>query len=107
MNKWDNKESGQLFRAIASIRTDKEAKCFLRDLLTEEEIAEFSNRWQAAQLLYSKVPYSTIAEKTGLSSATIARVSRWLWRGMNGYQTILKRLVSHHSHVASTTAERP
>ena len=73
-----------------------EAKKFLRDLLTESEIVEFGNRWQAAQMLNEKISYSTIRGKTGLSPRTIARISFWLKKGMGGYHLILNRMAVHN-----------
>jgi TrpR-related protein YerC/YecD len=101
-NKWINKESDSLFRAILALENIKETRNFFRDLLTEEEIFEFSRRWKVAQMLSNNIPYSKIEKETGMSSTTIARVSKWLNSGMNGYKTILKRLknnnsVNHHS----------
>ena len=96
---WDTTKSAELFEAIATVKTSGEARQFLRDLLTSSEIVEFSNRWAAARMLSQQVPYSTIEAATGLSSATIARVSRWLQRGMGGYKLMLNRLrVSHHGN---------
>jgi len=66
----------------------------LRDLLTEKEIKEFTNRWKVARMLDEKVPYEKIAKETGMSSTTIARVHKWLKNGMGGYKLILKRLKS-------------
>lgn len=85
-----------LYKAILSLKTLDEAKRFFRDLLTEEEIEEFSKRWRAAQMLDKAVPYSTIQDKTGLSSTTIARISRWLHKGMGGYRLVLDRM--HHTN---------
>ena len=96
MEKWNNKRTENMLKAILQLKTLGEARRFFRDLLTEEEIIEFGRRWQAAQLLAKKAPYSEIVKKTGLSSTTVARVSKWLNRGMNGYKLILKRLNSHH-----------
>lgn len=96
MAKWDNKKSDDLFKAILALKNLKEAKKFFRDLLTEAEIIEFSNRWQAAQMLAKKIPYTEIEKKTGLSSATIARISKWLNQGMGGYQLMLKKQNHHH-----------
>ena len=96
MSQWNNKKTEDLFQAILALKNLKEAKCFLRDLLTEQEIVEFSRRWQAAKMLDRKMVYSAIEEKTGLSSTTIARISKWLNRGMGGYRLILKRL-NHHT----------
>ena len=93
---WDNPQTKSLFEAILRLKSVAEAKRFFRDLLTEEEIIEFGKRWQAARLLAKKTSYSEIIEKTGLSSTTVARVSKWLNQGMNGYKLMLKRLNSHH-----------
>jgi len=62
----------------------------------EREIIEFGNRWQAAKMLNNKISYPKIKKETGLSTTTIARVSKWLNRGMNGYKLILQRL-NHHN----------
>ena len=94
---WDNPKTKDLFRAILWLKGMAEAKRFFRDLLTEEEIIEFGKRWQAAQMLARKTPYSEIVEKTGLSSTTVARVSKWLNRGMGGYKLMLQKLNSHHA----------
>ncbi len=93
---WDNKKTEGLIKAVLALRTKKEAKRFLRDLLTPEELDEFGNRWQAAQMLNKGISYTTIRGKTGLSSTTIARISLWLNRGMGGYKLILNRLFGHH-----------
>ncbi len=81
-----------LIDAIVSLDDREEAKAFLRDLMTEAELQEFSRRLQAAAMLSRKVPYTTIAASTGLSTTTIARVSRWLNSGTGGYQKVLSKL---------------
>jgi len=91
----NSRQSEDLFAAILALRNKNEARRFLRDLLTEEEISEFSKRWQAAQMLAQKVPYTKIEKLTGLSSTTIARVAKWLNRGKGGYKLIIQR-TSHH-----------
>lgn len=100
---WDNRKTQDLMKAILALKTLDEAKSFFRDLLTEEEILEFGRRWQAAKMLKDKVPYTKIVEETGLSSTTVARVSKWLNRGMGGYRLILNRLNHHHAHTTSLT----
>jgi TrpR-related protein YerC/YecD len=99
MKNWNNPKTEDLFRAIIALKNIDEAKRFFRDLLTEQEILEFGQRWQAAQMLDRGVSYSEIEGKTGLSSTTVARVSRWLNKGMGGYKLILKRL-NHHSRLS-------
>lgn len=85
-----------LMLAMLSLKNSQEAKKFFRDLLTENELEEFANRWKAAQMLADNVPYSTIVKKTGLSSTTVARISKWLNSGMGGYKFMINRL-HHHS----------
>lgn len=97
---WKNKENRRLVKAILALRTADEAERFLRDLMTEKEIAEFGKRLQAAEMLAEKIPYSTIEQKTGLSSATVARVAKWLNARGGGYRTIIARL-SHHDSLQS------
>lgn len=96
MKNWENKKSKELFKVITSLKTEKETRNFLRDLLTEQEIIEFSNRWKAAQMLDEKISYAKISEVTGLSSRTVARVSKWLNFGMGGYKKMVNEL--HHSN---------
>lgn len=96
MAKWDNKKIKDLMKAILILKTIDEAQRFFRDLLTKKEIIEFSRRWHAVKMLSKNIPYSQVEKKTGLSSRTIARGSRWLKRGMKGYKLVLERLNVHH-----------
>lgn len=94
MRKIDNKDIDALYRAILTVKTVAEAKRFFRDLLTQTEIEEFAERWKAARMLASGIPYTKIVEETGISSTTVARVSRWVKKGTGGYRLALKRLES-------------
>ncbi len=96
---WKNTENKRFIEALLALRTADEARRFLRDLMTEDEIVEFGKRLETATLLIDKVPYSSIESKTGLSSTTIARVSKWLRTGMGGYALIINRL-HHHATVS-------
>lgn len=91
----ENTSTENLFEAILAIQDLGEARNFLRDLLTEEEIKEFANRWKVAQMLSKKISYSKIEKETGMSTTTIARISKWLNNGMNGYKQMIKKL-NHH-----------
>ena len=94
---WNTKKTDELFRAILQLKTTDEARCFFRDLLTEDELSEFGNRWLAARLLAKGVSYTKISTRTRLSSTTIARVSKWLNNGMDGYKLMLNRISHHHN----------
>ncbi|MFA6549679.1 MAG: YerC/YecD family TrpR-related protein [Candidatus Margulisiibacteriota bacterium] len=93
---WTSTENDRLIQAIFAIKTPDEARRFLRDLMTEKEITEFANRLQTAELLSENVSYSAIGLKTGLSSTTVARVSKWLNGKAGGYRTIINRLHHHN-----------
>ncbi len=92
---WNTKENKQLVEGVLSLKNTDEAKRFLRDLLTPVEVEEFSNRLEAARMLSRSVQYNAIIEKTGLSSTTIARISKWLKGSLGGYRLVLARLHSH------------
>src|ERR1044072_9583815 len=95
---WYTKDTEELFDAILALETNDEAKFFFRDLLTEGEITEFGKRWKTARLLESNTSYSQIAKETGMSSTTIARISKWLNQGMGGDKTALGKTSAHHGH---------
>ena len=61
--------------------------------LSRKEIEAMVDRWRVARLLHEGRTYREIEESTGLSSRTIARISRWLRSGEGGYQ---RQLVHHH-----------
>ena len=94
---WNNIRNRALIQAILALETPDEAKRFLRDLMTEGEIMEFAKRLRVAKMLIQNVPYSIIEEKTGLSSTTVARVSKWLNGKQGGYKTIINKLHHHDS----------
>ena len=96
----NNPNIESLFSSILLLKNLDEAKNFFRDLLTEAEIVEFSKRWQAAQLLNDGVSYSQIEKTTGLSSTTVARVSKYLKGKNKGYRSVLERVQKglHHAH---------
>ena len=64
---------------------------FLRDLCTLEELAELSNRWQAAEMLNKGVSYREVANKTGMSTTTVTRIAHWIKHGEGGYEKVLKK----------------
>ena len=95
---WEKKENNQLLNAILALESKDEAKRFLRDLMTEGEIEEFGKRLEAARLLSTNTQYSLIIELTGLSSTTVARISKWLKGSLGGYRLILDRISNIHHH---------
>lgn len=97
MKNSNDKNTKDLVSAINSLKNEKEVRAFMRDLLTEKEIEEFGRRWEAARMLNDKVPYTEIVKRTGLSSTTVARVSKWLSGGEGGYRTMIDRMHHHQT----------
>ncbi len=95
---WNTKANRQLIEAFLALKNEDEAKRFLRDLMTEGEIEEFANRLETASLLSKDVQYNAISESTGLSSATIARIAKWLKGSLGGYRLIIARLAKSSLH---------
>jgi TrpR-related protein YerC/YecD len=89
---WKDKNNAQLIHAFLSLKTEEKMERFLRDLMTEKEIEEFGKRLEAASLLTKGVPYVEIEAQTGLSSTTVARVSKWLHGEHGGYRDVLKKI---------------
>ena len=90
--KWINQDADALFEAILKLKNLDETQRFFRDLLTEKELVELGQRWKVARMLAKRIRYTKIAQETGMSSTTIARVHKWLKKGMGGYKLILERL---------------
>lgn len=84
------KVSSNLQKAFLKLKTSKQVFNFLRDLLTEDEIIEFSLRLEIATRLYKWQNYKEIEKSTWASSTTIARVAKFLKGEFGGYKNILK-----------------
>lgn len=81
-----------LFEAILLLKNKEECYRFFQDIATVAEIKALAQRLEVAKLLEKNETYTTIAEATGASTATISRVKRCLYFGADGYQLMLKRL---------------
>lgn len=104
-----NNELKDLFDNVItylSLTSDKDSIFnFLRDLLSENEIIEFSKRFEVAKMLDEKISYKEIEEKTNMSSTTIARISKFLSSDNNWYKDAISKLKSvqakhHEGHLS-------
>ena len=91
MSTWYTDDVKELFEAILTLETVDECRSFFEDACTVKEILEISQRLKIAKLLRSKTSYSTINSMTGISTATISRVSRCLDYGSGGYDLVIGR----------------
>lgn len=94
MQSYPSRQDKELIQAISTLQDSKEVAGFLRDLLTQAEIGEFSRRFQVAKLLWTTtLPYLEIAEKVGVSTTTVTRVAQWLYKeSYRGYFKVFTRL---------------
>lgn len=81
-----------LFEGILRLRTAEECYRFFEDLCTVGELHAMAQRFQVAALLHKGATYEQVEKLTGMSSATIARINRFLRYGADGYRLILSRL---------------
>ena len=86
------KQPDNLLDALTHIDTKTDAQKFLGDLCTPAEIEAFADRWRVAQMVDNGVPYRQITEETGVSTATVTRVARFLHQGYGGYRLLIDRL---------------
>ena len=77
-----------LYELIPLIQTKEECQALFEDLCTYKEIESMAQRLQAARLLMEGVTYEQIIEQTGISSATLSRVSKCVKYG-SGYKQLL------------------
>lgn len=79
-----------LCRIIAAIDDPEDCRAFFDDLCTRKEFENMADRVYAAQLLMEGQTYSQVMAQSGISSATLSRVSRCVQYG-NGYSSVLKK----------------
>ena len=92
MCNWHNDSTDVLCKALLSLKTQEECYAFLVDICTIKELLEMSQRLSVAKLLSQGMSYAQISQKTGVSTATISRISRCIEYGNGGYKMIIERL---------------
>jgi len=86
-----DEEMQRLYQAFAKTSEPEQIKALMEDLCTISELHEMAQRLTVAFMLDSGESYLAIQEKTGASATTIARVSKCLNYGANGYRLIIDR----------------
>lgn len=86
------KKNDKLYEAIVSLETVDECYNFFVDLCTQTELKALEQRFEVALMLSEGKVYTEIMERTGASSATISRVSRFINYGPGGYKAVIERL---------------
>lgn len=83
------KKHKELYEVIASLGDADDVERFFLDLCTPLELLSMADRWEVAKLLDQNVPYRTIYERIGVSTATVTRVARAMSYGPGGYRIVL------------------
>jgi TrpR-related protein YerC/YecD len=84
-------DSSDLCRAMMMLQTSEEMEAFMKELCSVQELKMLSERWSIAKLINMGFSYRIIGQKTGASSATIARLSQSLARGTGEILRTCKR----------------
>ena len=79
-----------LCQTLVSFTKTEDIKLFLEDLCTRKEVEQMAARLYAARLLSGGATYQHAIEESGLSSATVSRVSRCLQYGQ-GYNLVIEK----------------
>ncbi len=85
-----NESIDAFFDAVLSLESREECRKFFEDICTINEIISIAQRLEVAKLLNEGMTFSAIAEKTGASTATIARVNKCIRYGAGGYALVLE-----------------
>ncbi len=91
MEKLHTKDVDSLFEAILSLKSIEECYMFFEDACTVKEILDIAQRYKAANMLANGSNYVDVCSQTGMSSATVSRVSKCLEYGNGGYKLIIER----------------
>ncbi|MFK5884150.1 MAG: YerC/YecD family TrpR-related protein [Candidatus Izemoplasma sp.] len=90
--KVEGPETDELYKAFLKLKTVEECYRFFEDLCTINEINAFGQRLSVAKLIDQKVTYQEIENRTGVSAATISKISKSYAYGPSGYKMVIDRL---------------
>ncbi len=90
----NEKTEKQLYSILAKVSDAKDMEKLFIDLCTYNEIEQLSERLMAAKLMLEGKTYAQITALTGISSATLGRISRCIRHGSGGYKDVLQKMLS-------------
>ena len=90
--KIQNEDMDKLFEAVLKLETVEDCYRFFDDLCTINELEAFGQRLTVAKMLSEKQTYQEIEKATGISAATISKISKSYSYGPGGYKMIIERL---------------
>ncbi len=83
----------ELYEGILTLETVEECYRFFEDICTIKELQSISQRLKVARMLRENMTYNQIEDTTGVSTATISRISKCLHHGPGGYNLVLDRVI--------------
>lgn len=81
----------ELFEEILKLENEEECERFFADLCTINELEAMLQRIKAAKMLLEEKTFQEVIKQTGISSATLSRVSKCIKYGDGGYKEILEK----------------
>ena len=90
--KIQNDDIDKLFKGILKLETVEECYKFFDDLCTINELEAFGQRITVAEMLHNKFTYQEIENKTGVSAATISKISKSYTYGPGGYKLFIEKI---------------
>jgi len=81
-----------MIRTAVAANDAKLLENFLGDILTKKEIKACEQRLKAMCMLYDGQSYDLIESVTGLSSATIARLSKKVRNNQKGFMEVIEKI---------------
>ena len=86
LSKKDQEEAlKRLFTAASAIKTEKQMKQFLQEILTHSEQLMLGRRVWIAQMLLTGHTHQEICERLETGPSTVRRVGKWLDEKLPGY----------------------
>ncbi len=93
---WNTADANRLVKALLiSAKNPDTLRIFIDDLLTKSEIKLCVTRLHAVNLIILGMPYTSIVQLTGLSSTTIARISKQICNKKGGYYNTIQKMYPH------------
>jgi len=85
------------FKSLAEVKMDEESRQFIRDFLTPTEQIMLAKRLAIAFLLEKEYDFRTVVKILRVSLTTVARVNLMRKYGGQGYQKMVKKLLSEEA----------
>ena len=85
----------EFYDVVNSLENEEEIRIFFEDICTPQEIANMDQRIQCAIMLKEGKTYTEIIEATGISSATLSRISKCVQHSTGGFSKLLSRYTAN------------